>query len=207
MKLAIITIVSLLSISPVFAESHFDNLSELYLVGDYAELKNLVAKGVDLDKTDYDGKTALIYASYDGNREIVELLINNGAEVNTVDEDGRTALIYAIWDGDKRIVDLLIKSNSKLEYTDHDGRTPLIWAAMEGQVGIASLLITGLIEEKNAKVADSNGDISDTEKNEIADSITNYVNIADDDGKTALNWASQEGYTDMVKFLIKNKSK
>ena len=38
---------------------------------------------------------------------------------------------------------------------------------------------------------------------EVAESIASYVNIVDDDGKTALNWATQEAYTEIVEFLIK----
>ena len=240
MKLIIATIIiSFFGLCSVFADNDTKSLTEIYIDGDYEGLKTLIAKNVNLDKPDYDGKTALILAAYDGNEEIVELLIENKAEVNIVDEDGRTALIYAIYDGNEDIVHLLIENDAKVNVIDNDGMTPLIyaifegnneivelliqnradlfvsdndgrtaliWASMEGHEKIARLII-GKIAEAEVKKANSDGKVSEDEEDYIAEVITNYVNIADDYGKTALNWAAQEGYTDIVELLIKNKSK
>ena len=201
MKLTILTIVlSFLGLCTVLANNHNESLTEAYIEGDYIKLTELITKGVNLDKPDNDGKTALILATYDGNEEIVELLIKKGADVNTVDEDGRTALIYAIYDGNEDIVQLLLKNNAMVNVIDNDGRTPLIWASIEGHLKIASLLIPALANELEAKVKEEGQNSSNEPKN-IADAITNYVNIADDDGKTAVNWAAQEGYSEIVKFL------
>ena len=45
------------------------------------------------------GDTALDYASLEGQREIVELLLAKGAEVNSRSRDGGTALMSASFNG------------------------------------------------------------------------------------------------------------
>ena len=50
------------------------------------------------DKNKY-GDTALICASREGYKDIVEILIKNNANVNDKDEDGNTALIWASREG------------------------------------------------------------------------------------------------------------
>ena len=205
MKLIFFTIaLSFFGLCPVLPKNHTESPTEAYIEGDYIKLKRLIAEGINLDKPDYNGKTALILAAYDGNEKIVELLIKKGAKVNEDDEDGRTALIYAIYDGNEDIVHLLIDNGAKVNVIDNDGRTPLIWASIEGHIEIARLLIPALAKELELK-AKEEGQSSSIDPKNIDDAITDYVNIADDDGKTALNWATQEGYSEIVKFLIGNR--
>ena len=52
-------------------------------------------KNNKVNSTDEEGNTALMYASYNGNREIVELLIENGADIDHENNDGNTALMWA----------------------------------------------------------------------------------------------------------------
>lgn len=49
----------------------------------------------DVNRTDDEGRTALIAAAYMGHSEIVEHLLDYGAEINHADSDGRTALSVA----------------------------------------------------------------------------------------------------------------
>jgi uncharacterized protein len=58
-------------------------------------IKMLIAVKADLKWRDGFKATALIYASYKGNQEIVVLLLNNGADINEADEQGNTVLSAA----------------------------------------------------------------------------------------------------------------
>jgi ankyrin repeat protein len=55
------------------------------------------------------GNTFLHYAAYDGNIEVVKLLIKKGAYVNATDYDGYTPLHKAAFKGHIEIVKLLIE--------------------------------------------------------------------------------------------------
>lgn len=48
--------------------------------GDLVELRRLIARGVDINRSDYDGRTALHLAASDGRTETVAFLLANGAE-------------------------------------------------------------------------------------------------------------------------------
>lgn len=63
--------------------------------GNVAEVKALIAAGVDLEVKDSEGSTALLIASYSGHTETVEVLLEAGADVKVKDNDGNTALSWA----------------------------------------------------------------------------------------------------------------
>ena len=87
---------------------------------DLAQIKDLIARGANVDYRDetykdveifdnYIGNTALIIASRRGNLPIVRELIKAGADVNLQDMVKLTALIYASEEGHLEIVEELIK--------------------------------------------------------------------------------------------------
>lgn len=75
--------------------------------GDLEKVRDLLAKGTDINAKRADGETALLVATRRGNASVVQELIAKGADVNVRDRLGDTALNIA---SDKRyqsIVDLL----------------------------------------------------------------------------------------------------
>ena len=74
----------------------------------------LLEAGADVNSQDDDGMTALIWATYKGYKEIVELLINADADVNVMADDGMTALILAALKGHTEIAELLISSSAEV---------------------------------------------------------------------------------------------
>ncbi len=51
-------------------------------IGDFAQVKNLVEKGLDVNKKDLSGSTPLIHAATGGHADVVNYLISKGADVN-----------------------------------------------------------------------------------------------------------------------------
>ena len=62
-----------------------------------------------INQTDLEGDTALIGASLNGRKEVVELLIAHGEDVNHANQSADTALINASNNGHTEIAELLCK--------------------------------------------------------------------------------------------------
>lgn len=60
--------------------------------GDIGELRRLVARGVDINRADYDGRTALHLAASEGTADAVQFLMERGADPSLVDRWGNTPL-------------------------------------------------------------------------------------------------------------------
>jgi len=69
------------------------------IIGDFNKVKQFIEKGIDLNKKDSFGNTALMYAVAQpmetGNFKIVKLLVESGAELNHVNSNGKTVLTIA----------------------------------------------------------------------------------------------------------------
>jgi glutaminase len=64
--------------------------------GDISEMQQLMAIGVDLNESDYDGRTPLHLAASEGQSDAVRFLVKHGAIVDAKDRWGNTALDDAI---------------------------------------------------------------------------------------------------------------
>jgi len=65
--------------------------------------------------------------AYDGQAQIVELLIQSGADVNALEINGRTPLHDAANGGHLDVIDVLVRNGADLEAKDNEGMTPLMW--------------------------------------------------------------------------------
>jgi ankyrin repeat protein len=69
----------------------------------------LISKGADLNSRDYEGTTALIWASIRGNLSIVHLLLTRGANPTIATYSGSTASTEAVSYGNNDVYDCLRK--------------------------------------------------------------------------------------------------
>ena len=109
--------------------------------GTVDEMKLLVKKDADIvNKTNADGNSPLILASYRGNIDVANFLISNIKDINYVSSMG-TALMAASFKGQTLLVQHLLENNANPNITDSNGTSALIYATMIKSNEIISLLL------------------------------------------------------------------
>lgn len=192
----ITALVLTLALAPALAMAGVnDDFIEAAKRSDLAAVKSLLARGANInarenvgltasigasgqlnsDKANGNvGYTALIIASENGDKEIVQFLLAKGAAVNTVEGIfGDTALIKAAWANQKEVVQMLLAKGAVVNARAYNGNTALMGAAASGDKEVVQLLL--------AKGAS--------------------VNLKGKDGKTALTHAVESDQKDVADFL------
>ncbi len=145
--------------------------------GDPAAALAALAAGADVNARSLDGTTALHWAVYRDNVELVGELIDAGADVNAANDFGSTPLGEAAVTGNLAVVERLLAAGADVDAPGPDGQTPLMVMARGNNVAAARLLL--------AAGADVNA-------REI------WRN------QTALIWAAAQGQPAMIELLLEH---
>jgi ankyrin repeat protein len=143
---------------------------------DIEQVRKLIAAGSDVNATEADGTSALLWAAHQGAPDLVKLLLDAGADPNAANQFGVTPLLEAARYGDAATVKVLLEGGADVQGSAREGETPLMAAARAGSLESVKLLI--------AHGADVNAVESLQEQ-------------------TALMWATAEGHLDVVDALLK----
>jgi ankyrin repeat protein len=144
--------------------------------GNFAAVRTLLAKTVNVNETAGDGSTAVLWAVYQSDIGMVRALIAAGANLNMPNRYGVTPLLQASRTGDAPMIAELLKAGADVRKAVHpEGETPLMAASRTGKLDAVSLLIKA---ESDPNAADS------------------YQK------QTALMWAAEEGHVDVVNALL-----
>jgi ankyrin repeat protein len=144
---------------------------------DVAEVRKQIAAGSDVNATEADGTSALLWAAHQGSPEIVSLLLQAGADPNAANNFGVTPLLEAARYGDVATIKALLDGGADVQAAAREGETPVMAAARTGNVEAVRLLI-----ERGADV-------------NAAESLQE---------QTALMWAAAEGHLEVVDVLLDN---
>ncbi len=143
--------------------------------GDKAGVKALLAKKADVNVAQADGTTALHWAAYKNDAEMVDALIRAGAKVDAQTRDGGiTALSLAASNGNGAAVEALLKGGANPNLAIEEGETPLMAAAHAGNTAAVKALL------------DKGADVNAKEKVR---------------GQTVLMWAAAENHPEVIKLL------
>lgn len=82
--------------------------------------------GIDLDRRDAEGNTALHYVCREGYRDLVVLLLDRGADPMLPNNRGETPLHAAARKGNREILACLIDAGADLNAADNEGCTPMM---------------------------------------------------------------------------------
>ena len=149
---------NLISLLRHLLEENKENLSAtknefLIIAAEYGNkdiVECLIENGIDVNQQNKNGSTALMWASRNGLKEIVQLLLKNECiKVNQQNNDGRTALMLASFAGHKEIIDILLKHKDiQTTQQDEKGFSALRWAIEKDHKEIAKIL-DGKVKRKN----------------------------------------------------------
>ena len=122
----------------------YENLLAYYFAaartGDEQVIKQFVQAGLPIDSFNNKGYTALMIATYHGNKNTVNTLLNLGANACLEDNRGNTALMAAIFRGEFGIAKTLVALDCDNNHQNKAGQTAKQFAQVFGQKKVLQLL-------------------------------------------------------------------
>jgi uncharacterized protein len=119
-----------------------------------ADVRRLIAEGVNVHERGSAGWTALLWAAANGYPEIAQVLLDAGADPNAGNLHKITPLMYGARYGNEAVCKTLLEYGADANLQDIHGRTALMTAARFGEAGVTTLLLRG---GANAGIRDRDG--------------------------------------------------
>jgi ankyrin repeat protein len=126
--------------SAAFAQSP---LADRIQSGDRKAALAMIAAGTDVNKAQPDGTTALHWATYRVDRELVQTLLKKGARADVANRYGASPLAEAARVANVDLVGMLLEAGARADATNEDGQTALMLAARNGNPDAVKVLIEG----------------------------------------------------------------
>ena len=164
------------TMSALHAASSPQTLADLIRAGNReAVLAAITSPDIDVNAAEPDGSTALLWATYNVDHELVRALLKAGAKANITNRFGSTPLAEAVKLGDVDLTRLLLDAHANADSPNQDGQTALMLASNIGSLKIAQLLVA---HGANVNAVESFR------------------------GQTALMWAAAETHPEIVDLLL-----
>ncbi len=147
-------------------------------VGDIEQARSLLENKADINSARSDGTSAIAWAIYNNNEDMVDLLLrygSDGPDVSAANDNGVSPLHLACINNNASIVAKLLRAGADPNAEKWTGEIPLMSCANSGSAEA--------VEDLLAHGADVNARESNREQ-------------------TALMWAAAEGHADVVKVLL-----
>ncbi len=141
-----------------------------------AVLAAITSPDLDVNTPEADGSTALLWATYKVDHELVRALLKAGAKANVTNNYGSSPLTEAVKLGDVELVRILLDAKAPIRTRPiRTARRRSCWPPTIGSMPIAQLLIS-----RGANV----------------NAVENFR------GQTALMWAAAGNYPEIVDLLL-----
>jgi ankyrin len=143
--------------------------------GDPAAVLAAIAAGADVNAPEPDGTTALHWAVYRHQTDVIDALLAAGADPSARNEYGAAPMGEAAVVGDPAVLEALLEAGAEADAPGPDGQTALMVIARTANLDAARLLL------------DAGADV---------DAVEGWG------GQTALMWAVAQSQPEMVRLLI-----
>lgn len=147
--------------------------------GDTVKVKALLEMGANVNYSNTESVTALMFAAEAGHLHVVEMLLHQGAKVNLFPNNHVDALLGACIAGHVFVADTLIQNGADVNTVNYNGITPLMYASAYNDFTLADMLLF-----YDAK-----------------------VDMKDDEGNTALMYSVFYGNSEIITLLIDQGAK
>ncbi|MCR4556007.1 MAG: ankyrin repeat domain-containing protein [Alphaproteobacteria bacterium] len=176
----------------------------------YNKAHSLIDLGIDVNLTNSDGHTALMYVAMNGEISLLEKILERGAVVTKQDNKGNTPLLCAMKSPTiqdegirlKIVKTLINKDLNTIDQINSQGKTALSIAKNKGLTEIEELLRT-TIEIKD----DFWNTFEREDKEKILQLIRNNPNLCkakNERGESPLIVATWKNYKDIIEILLQN---
>ncbi|MEL0640752.1 ankyrin repeat domain-containing protein [Pseudoalteromonas aliena] len=129
---------------PTSTQTQYENLLAYYFAAartnDTAVITQFVDAGIPINSFNNKGYTALMIATYHGNKSTVNTLLQLGANACLEDNRGNTALMAAIFRGEFSIAKTLVSLDCDNDHQNKAGQTAELFAQTFGQQKVLDLL-------------------------------------------------------------------
>ena len=157
------------------AQQRRSPIADAAQIGDKNTIQKLIQAKADVNAPQIDGATALHWAVYWDDSELVDVLARAGANVKAANREGMTPLAMASLYGNTLIIDRLLKAGADAKSTGPNGETMVMLAARNGNPRAIRMLV------------EAGGDVNAKEPLR---------------GTTALMWAAEQRHSEAVKALL-----
>ncbi|MFH1222501.1 MAG: ankyrin repeat domain-containing protein [Candidatus Micrarchaeota archaeon] len=106
-----------------------------------AKITDALERGANVDARVANGMTSLMSAAFEGDEEVVELILKYKPDVNAKDGDGTSVLMYAAHGGNVKILERLVELGAEVNDKSNDDSTPLMFAIRAEKVEAAAFLV------------------------------------------------------------------
>jgi ankyrin repeat protein len=137
------TLLGALSMATLLTAAPADTrLSDAAMHGDQDAIRSLLKQKVDVNAPQGDGSTALHWAAYRDDQEMVKLLLAVGANAKAITREGAiTPLLMACQNGNAAMIETLLKAGADANAVKTNGTTPLMMAAASGNEDAVKMLL------------------------------------------------------------------
>jgi len=109
--------------------------------GDKAAVQKLIRSKADVNAAQVDGATALHWAVYRDDADLLDMLVRAGADVKAANSEGVTPLSMAALFGNAAMIDRLIKAGADAKQRGPNGETMVMLAARNGNPQAVTVLL------------------------------------------------------------------
>ncbi|AXO19131.1 TPA: ankyrin repeat domain-containing protein [Providencia stuartii] len=181
--------------------------------GNLALLKHCLDKGVDINTTNRQGRTAIVNASLNKHYECVTFLINAGADINKQDQTCFNPFLLSCLNNDLTLLRIVLPAKPNLDLLTRFGGVGITPASEKGHVEI----VRELLEKTDINVNHTNfvgwtplleaivlNDGGEKQQQIVKLLLDHGANphMTDKYGKTPLELAREKGYHEIAELLI-----